>query len=488
MVGDESGTGIAGPVCVPIGRGLRSDRGAPTPDHANGGMAHHDTSSSQSAAAPADTADPDGVAGRSQAWQWWVACLLLLATMLNYMDRQTLANLSSRISAEFALTKERYGDLEMAFGLSFAAGSLFFGILADRVPIRWLYPTVVVAWSTVGILSGLADGFGSMLACRMLLGFYEAGHWPCALKTTHAVLARRHRMLGNSILQSGGAIGAILTPLVIVAIVAGNQAVGAWRPPFFIIGAIGLAWVVVWLASTRDDDLSRPDAAAAAADARRLDVWLEACLTNRRFWALVPLLVNISITWHLLRAWLPMFLQQGRGASESEALLFNSAYYVAADVGCIAAGAASLWLVRRGMAVHRSRLVVLAACAACTALTVVAATLPRGTALYALLLVVGAGAMGLFPCYYSLAQEVSPRHLGLATGLLASIGWLVPSPMQKAFGRMVDRTGSFDLGFAIAGLAPAVAVALFVLIWPRESAHPADPTRRDPAPPGRAAR
>lgn len=433
------------------------------------------------------TAVADGVAGRSPTWQWWVAGLLLLATMLNYMDRQTLANLSSRITGELALTKERYGDLEMAFGWAFAVGSLCFGILADRVPVRWLYPTVVVAWSAVGILSGLADGFGSMLACRTLLGFYEAGHWPCALKTTQAVLSRRHRMLGNSILQSGGAIGAILTPLVIVAIVGGNQAVGAWRPPFFIIGAIGLAWVVAWLASIRGDDLALAGASAPAA-ASRLDVWMEACLANRRFWALVPMVVLINITWHLLRAWLPMFLQQGRGATEAEALLFNSAYFVAADVGCIGAGAASLWLVRRGMAVHRSRLAVLSACAVCTALTVVAANLPRGGAMYALLLVIGAGAMGLFPCYYSLAQEVSPRHLGLATGLLASIGWLVASPMQKAFGRVIDRTGSFDAGLALAGLTPALALALLVLIWPREAAPPADPTLPDPAPPGRAAR
>lgn len=451
-------------------------------------MAHPDTSSGLPAAEPAHAADAGGIAGRSPTWQWWVACLLLLATMLNYMDRQTLANLSSRITGELALTKERYGDLEMAFGWAFAAGSLFFGILADRVSVRWLYPTVVVAWSAVGILSGLADGFGSMLACRTLLGFYEAGHWPCALKTTQAVLARRHRMLGNSILQSGGAIGAILTPLVIVAIVAGNQAAGAWRPPFFIIGAIGLAWVVGWLASIRAADLPRPDVAAAAAGALRLDVWRETCFANRRFWALVPMVVLINITWHLLRAWLPMFLQQGRGVSESEALLFNSAYFVAADAGCIAAGTASLWMVRRGRAVHRSRLTVLAACAACTALTVVAANLPRGNAMYALLLVIGAGAMGLFPCYYSLAQEVSPQRLGLATGLLASIGWLVASPMQKAFGRMVDRTGSFDSGLAIAGLAPAVAVAAVVLVWPRESAPDAESSRRDPAPPGRAAK
>lgn len=436
--------------------------------------------SKRSSIAGSVTAGPSADAGmhadRSPQWQWWVACLLLLATMLNYMDRQTLANLSVRITRELSLTEERYGDLEMAFGWAFAVGSLCFGILADKLPVRWLYPAVVIGWSAVGILSGFAGGFESMLACRTLLGFFESGHWPCALKTTQAVLARRHRMLGNSLLQSGGAIGAILTPLVIRAIVGENQTPGAWRPPFVVIGAIGAAWVVGWLATIRADDLAggqKPRDGTATPSARRslLDIWWEACFTNRRFWALVPMIVSINITWHLLRVWLPKFLQQGRGATEAESLFFNSAYYVAADIGCIAAGAASLWLVKRGMAVHRSRLVVVAACAACAALTAVAATLPRGGAMYGLLLVIGAGAMGLFPCYYSLAQEVSPRHLGLSTGLLAAIGWLVSSPTQKAFGRLVDRTGSFDTGLAMAGWAPAIAFVLLLLIWPREAAH-----------------
>jgi MFS family permease len=125
------------------------------------------------------------------------------------------------------------------------------------------------------------------------------------------------------------------------------------------------------------------------------------------------------------------------------------------------------------MSVHRSRVSVVAVCAACAALTTVAAMLPRGYGLYATLLLIGAGAMGLFPAYYSLAQDVSPRHLGKATGLLAALGWLIASPLQKAFGRLVDQTGSFDTGIALAGWAPAIALASLLLLWPRDAGKPA---------------
>ena len=35
----------------------------------------------------------------SSAGGWWISGLLLLATMINYMDRQTLSNLIPRITA-----------------------------------------------------------------------------------------------------------------------------------------------------------------------------------------------------------------------------------------------------------------------------------------------------------------------------------------------------------------------------------------------------
>src|SRR5438034_1049151 len=121
---------------------------------------------------------------RSASWKWWICGLLLCASMINYMDRLTLANVAVRITGEFKLSQEQYGNLELVFGWAFAAGSLAFGFVADRVSIRWLYPTVLLLWSATGFATGLVHSYTGLLTCRTLLGFFEAGHWPCALKTT----------------------------------------------------------------------------------------------------------------------------------------------------------------------------------------------------------------------------------------------------------------------------------------------------------------
>jgi len=413
---------------------------------------------------------------RSRQWQWWIGALLLLATMVNYMDRQTLSNLSVRITTDLSMNEEKYGGIEQYFGLAFAAGSLIFGILADRLPVRWLYPAILLGWSSVGIATGLVSDYKSMLVCRTLLGFFEAGHWPCALRTTQAVFELRNRTFANGILQSGGTLGAILTPLVIRAMVGDSEAKGVWRSPFVVIGAIGTVWIVAWLCSIRSADLvprneddvkEEPTASKKDSKSSGFAVWNEACFSNRRFWTLIPFVISINMTWHLLRVWLPKFLQQGRGATEAQALYFNSAYFIAADVGTIAAGAASLWLARRGVGVQRARLWVVATCSLLCALTIAAATMPAGALLNVTLLIIGAAAAGLFPCYYSYAQEVSPRHMGKATGLLAAIGWFLSSPMQKEFGKLVDATGSFNVGFALFGLPPVVSLIVLILEYRR---------------------
>src|SRR5688572_18663775 len=96
------------------------------------------------------------VNARSATWKWSVCALLLCASSINYMDRQTLANAAVRITNEFALSQEQYGNLELAFGWAFAAGSLVFGLLADRISIRWLYPIALFGWSVAGFATGLS--------------------------------------------------------------------------------------------------------------------------------------------------------------------------------------------------------------------------------------------------------------------------------------------------------------------------------------------
>jgi ACS family hexuronate transporter-like MFS transporter len=394
------------------------------------------------------------------SWKWWICGLLLFASMINYMDRQTLANASVRITSQFQLRQEQYGNLEMAFGWAFAAGSFLFGFVADRWPLRWVYPAVLFLWSATGFATGLVHDYAGLLVCRTFLGFFEAGHWPCAIKTTQLLLTPSDRALGNGILQSGTSLGAVITPLIMRVLM--TDEIGSWRFSFQAVGLFGIAWIAAWFFLVGKNDLQTGSSQAAAPAATGLtDPGLWRAVFSRRMLIVLIMVACINTCWQILRAWLPKFLMEGRGYAEASALYFNSLFYVASDAGCLGAGALAVWLAQRGPSLLKARLSVFFIFAILTALTTVAALSPPGWFLLAILLLVGAGALGVFPVYHALSQDISARHQGKITGLAGLAAWGF-SPVQKYFGRLVDQTGSFNLGLGLAGWLPLLA---FVCLW-----------------------
>jgi ACS family hexuronate transporter-like MFS transporter len=244
---------------------------------------------------------------------------------------------------------------------------------------------------------------------------------------------------------------------------------GSWRFSFQVIGAVGLVWIVAWFALVRAGDLpvTRP---RDRADPAGPGIWR--VTLSRRMLAVLIMVACINTCWQTLRAWLPKFLEQGRGYAELDARNFNALFFVATDVGCLGAGALTLWLHRRGASVHGARGLVFAGCAVVTALTSCVPVLPQGWALLGVLLLVGAGALGVFPIYHAWTQELSAEHQGKVTGIASVAAWAFAPPAQMFFGRLIDRTGSFDLGLAVAGWLPLLALLALWLLW--RQGHPTE--------------
>ena len=401
------------------------------------------------------TASPPCQGAHDPKWKWIVCGLLLLASAINYMDRQTLANASVRISREFSLTQAQYGNVEAVFGYAFAAGSLVFGWLADRLALRWLYAAVLGLWSLAGLVTGFVKTYDDLLLCRMLLGFFEAGHWPCAIRTTQMLLNPSERSMGNGLLQSGASLGAVITPIIMQLLMTTD--LGSWRLPFIVVGGAGLLWILPWVVLLKGNDL-RPSATSSAAAVRTPGPGFASVIFSRRMLVVFVVIACINTTWQILRAWMPKFLQEGRGYSEAQALNFNSIWFIATDLGCLAAGALAVWLARRHLSVHASRVLVFVGCALLCSACILVPWLGRGWLLLIVLSLAGAGALGVFPLYHAFTQDISPEHQGKITGIAGVAAWLVPAQIQKLFGLLADRTGSLDLGLALAGFLPLLAV------------------------------
>jgi ACS family hexuronate transporter-like MFS transporter len=305
--------------------------------------------------------------------------------------------------------------------------------------------------------------YAGLLLCRILLGLFESGQWPCALITTQRILSREDRSFGNSILQSGASIGAIFTPFVVQLTM--TDAPGSWRIPFLIVGGIGLLWMFPWLGLVKARDLAEPADAIAPSETDAAET--DSPSTLRRYLVLMFVVVAINLTWQFFRAWLPKFLKETHGYAEGFANYFTSAYYIATDLGCLTVGFLVKRLASRGWNVHRARLVTFLGCSLLTALGTVAALVSKGPLLLGLLLLIGAGALGLFPNYYAFGQEISQKHQGLVVGSLATFAWLATGLMQNFVGQTIQATGSYVTSMAIMGLAPFLAFLVLWLFWDR---------------------
>ncbi len=400
---------------------------------------------------------------------------MLLATMLNYMDRLALSQQATEISRDLQLSNEDYARIERGFGLAFAVGGVVAGLAVDRISPRWLYPAVLLGWSLVGYATGWVTTYHELVVCRVLLGFFEAGQWPCALVTAQRLLSRCDRPLGNSIIQSGASFGAIATPVVVLCLATASP--GGWRLPFRVIGAAGVAWVVAWLAVVRsrhlelsagtmpglapEDDRVSPAGPTSPASPRSSINFT----FIRRFLALAIMVIVINLCWQFFRAWMPKMLREQYHYGASQVQYFSIAYYIAADVGCLSIGFLARWLVNRGLSVHGARLTTFFACSLLTALSIVAAGLPASVLLLATLLVIGFGSLGQFPTYYAFTQELSARRMGNITGVLSFLTWVVHAQVQEPIGRWLDRTHNYAPVMFLAGLTPLVGLLAILLLW-----------------------
>jgi ACS family hexuronate transporter-like MFS transporter len=422
---------------------------------------------------------------RSRAWPWSVCGILALATLLNYMDRQALSVTMPTLKQNFQLTEDRIGRVEAAFGYAFAAGSLLFGFLADRWGPKWLYPVVLAGWSLAGVATSFAaspviptwlessgDPAGTgvyrwLLVCRIALGLCEAGHWPCALLTVRAILSSEQRTLGNGVLQSGASIGAIIVPLYIEF---ADRAGQHWTFAFWSVGLAGLAWIPAWFALVAGADLRGTVGRAAVtedAPAKQSETGL-----FRRLLTAGIVVATLTVSWQFLRAWLVLFLQDHHQYTPQAARGLMSGYFLASDAGCLMSGVLVARLTRSGRSVDQSRLITFATFCALTACGAVVPFAGNGWLMIVLLLVTGAGILGLHPVYYSITQDLSARHMGALSGLLAAGGWVVSSTFQMLIGDEIKAAKSYDTGLMIVGLAPMIGLIALAVIWPKSRAEP----------------
>jgi ACS family hexuronate transporter-like MFS transporter len=407
--------------------------------------------------------------------RWWIGGLLFASTVINYIDRQTLALLAPFLTQDYHWSHTDYANLLISFRIAYALGQTACGRFIDRIGTRRGLSISVLWYSLVSIATSLATGFRSLAAFRFLLGAGESANWPGATKAVSEWFPRHERALASALFDSGSSIGGAIAPFVILPIYFR----WGWRPAFVIPGLLGFLWLFVWRRiyylprehpritdAERTMILAETESPGNAADRR---VRWGALLKLPQTWGAIVSKALTDPVWFFITDWFPLYLV-AKGISLKSGLIAVWVPFIAADLGNFFGGAASGFLIKRGWSLGAARkaLVVFGGFGVTLLIpTIFTMNLVAITALFGL---------ATF-CYaaFSTIANVLPSDLFTGgsvasvsgfSGTGAGIGTIIAFELIGYFSDATQALPghSFDKIIVVAGLVPFVGMLLVLLL------------------------
>jgi MFS transporter, ACS family, hexuronate transporter len=408
---------------------------------------------------------------RMTGLRWLMIGLVFLATIINYIDRQTVSVLKTAISHDLGLSNTDYAAIQNSFLACYGVSQLLSGRLYDVIGTRRGFVFSIVVWSFAALAHATARTAGAFAVFRGALGIGEAGNWPGAAKMVGEWFPVRERAFAMGIFNTGAAVGGALSPPAIAWLATAY----GWRMTFVLTGALGFVWLALWLALFRT-----PGRHPWITDAERVHIldgaapadgsgnaprpgWVH-LLTYRQTWALVMGRFITDPIWWLYVFWLPSYLQEARGFSLREVGQSAWVPFLAGGLGALSGGYASGALISRGWSVDRARKTVMIAGALLTSAGILAMRAPDPYVALAWMAVVLFGFQVWINNLQTLPSDFFPSAaVGSVFGLGGAAAALASVLFTWGTGHVVDAFGYTPVFVAAAMLGPLGLIVTLAL-------------------------
>ncbi len=406
--------------------------------------------------------------------------MLVVAGVVNYIDRATLAVANPLIRRDLHLSIADMGYLLSAFLWAYAFAQLPTGAMVDRLGPRRLLTAGLSLWSLAQVLGGFVQSFGQFFSARVLLGIGEAPQFPTGARVARDWFNPRDRGGATGIFNCASTVGtAIGVPLLTFLMLKFG-----WRAMFVMMGVVGLVVATWWFLRYRDPSVvaltPEENAYRTQGDpaGERVQVTFREWRSLFRFrttWGMILGYFGcIYLTW-IYTAWLPGYLELQRHMSVKFTGLAASIPFLWGALGSILGGFYADRLLRRGMSPMRSRKVpaglALLGTAACTAIAayVQSSWLAIAFISASLFLVYVTST-----CAWALSSVGVPANCTASIGAMQNFGGYLGGALAPTVtGLIVQSTGSFVLALVV-GAVIGVLSAISYLFLVRDPVTAAD--------------
>ena len=382
-----------------------------------------------------------------------VVPLLAIAFFLNYVDRGNLATAAPLIQDQLHLSSSQMGFLLSAFFWSYVPAQLLGGWLADHFnPYRTFAAALALA-SVATAAAGLATGFVSLFAMRVLLGLGEAATFPCCAKLLTQNLPSRELGAANGMVGVGMALGPAFGTFFGGVLITRF----GWRAVFLTVGLASLSWLLPWQSATRHAHANAVDANPATPGDP--GPTFAALLRRRELWGASLGHFCGNYAFYFVISWLPLYLVKARGLSIVEMAQLGGLIFLVYAVSAFLMGRLSDRWIASGAGTNRVRKTMVIAAHVGMAGSLAVAAVGNVTVSVACLFL-AAFSFGFFtPTLYSIGQTLAgPRAAGKWIGIqgcIANIAGII-APIVTGF--VVDISGRYYWAFVIAAAIPVVGI------------------------------
>ncbi len=402
--------------------------------------------------------------------RWVIVTLLFAATAVNYVDRQMIGVLKPTLSNEFSWSESDYANIVFWFQLAYAIGYIGFGRIVDTLGARLGYALAIVVWTISHMAHGLASGVVSFAAARFGLGIGESGNFPSGIRAVADWFPQRERAFAIGIFNAGANIGAIITPLLVPALTIAY----GWRAAFYVTGFLGVALLAAWWFAYRHPSEHTRVSPAELAWIRQdppdpiVKIGWAALLGKRETWAYALGKFLIDPIWWFFLFWLPGYLFDRYDMDLKSFGAPLAVIYLISDAGSVAGGWMSSRLIKAGKSANFARKSTMAFWAVCVLPVWFTQSIDS---LWGAVLLIGlatAAHQAFSANLYTLPSDVFPRGaVGSVIGIGGTAGALGGMGMALFTGYILDRTGSYQVLFAICAITYVVALLAVHLLSPR---------------------